>query len=282
MGIGNKIKKYRTEKGLTQKALAEQLNVSFQAVSRWENEDVEPSFDCLKQMAEIFGCSIDDLFGIEKKTESQPEKVVEKVVIQEAKPVLAVCERCNKPIYDGNDIVRYNTWVSHGRGGENVPHVSCKKCDERIKRQNQAAEALKLRKKRIRSFIYPSFLFAAGLALAIFYFVSGQFEIGIAALALGTLLFCFLGCVFLDNNFIPEMWISVSEWGFVTMPGVIFEFSIDGILIGIAIKLILAILAFMLGAASVILATILCTALGIFVYPFALYKNIKAGKKQPV
>ena len=36
--IGNRIYKYRREKGLTQEELAEKLDISAQAVSKWENE----------------------------------------------------------------------------------------------------------------------------------------------------------------------------------------------------------------------------------------------------
>ena len=39
--IGNNIKRLRTERGMTQKALADKLFVSAQAVSRWENNEVE-------------------------------------------------------------------------------------------------------------------------------------------------------------------------------------------------------------------------------------------------
>lgn len=40
--IGNFITKKRKELGMTQQKLAEQLNVSFQAVSKWENGTTVP------------------------------------------------------------------------------------------------------------------------------------------------------------------------------------------------------------------------------------------------
>ena len=43
--IGNNIKKLRMQRGMTQKNLADLLFVSPQAVSRWENNEVEPSLD---------------------------------------------------------------------------------------------------------------------------------------------------------------------------------------------------------------------------------------------
>ncbi|MEG0529417.1 MAG: helix-turn-helix transcriptional regulator, partial [Bacilli bacterium] len=41
--IGDNIRRLRLKNGFTQKELAEKLFVTGQAVSRWENGDVEPS-----------------------------------------------------------------------------------------------------------------------------------------------------------------------------------------------------------------------------------------------
>ena len=71
MGVGSKIKEYRTKAGLTQKELADELHVTYQAVSRWENEDAEPSFDMLKDLCKILNCSTDDLFEISKKQDEE-------------------------------------------------------------------------------------------------------------------------------------------------------------------------------------------------------------------
>ena len=51
--IGANIKKLRTERGLTQKNLADQLFVSAQAVSRWENDEVEPSIGTITKLSAI-------------------------------------------------------------------------------------------------------------------------------------------------------------------------------------------------------------------------------------
>jgi len=63
------IQKYRKKCGLTQEELAKELGVTFQAISKWENAKSAPDILLLPQMAEIFGCHIDELFGREVKTE---------------------------------------------------------------------------------------------------------------------------------------------------------------------------------------------------------------------
>lgn len=49
----------RDKAGISQMALAHQLGVSRQAVSRWESGDATPSMDKLKALAKIYGVSLD-------------------------------------------------------------------------------------------------------------------------------------------------------------------------------------------------------------------------------
>ena len=66
MKIGDNIAYYRKQKGLTQEELGELLNISGQAVSKWENGGV-PDIYLLPEIARIFNVSIDALFGCKKK-----------------------------------------------------------------------------------------------------------------------------------------------------------------------------------------------------------------------
>ena len=61
--LSERILSLRKEKGLTQEALAQQLGVSFQAVSKWENGQSCPDIALLPLLAEVFGVSVDSLFG---------------------------------------------------------------------------------------------------------------------------------------------------------------------------------------------------------------------------
>lgn len=56
------ISRLRKDKGLTQEALAGMLGLSFQAVSKWENQISCPDIALLPKLAEIFEVSLDQLF----------------------------------------------------------------------------------------------------------------------------------------------------------------------------------------------------------------------------
>ena len=58
---GKRIAFLRKERGYTGEALAERLQVSPQAVSKWENARCLPETSVLPALAEALGCSIDSL-----------------------------------------------------------------------------------------------------------------------------------------------------------------------------------------------------------------------------
>ncbi|MBR6634168.1 MAG: helix-turn-helix transcriptional regulator, partial [Clostridia bacterium] len=53
--IGGFIAVLRKANGMTQRELAEQLNVSDKAVSRWERDECAPDLTLIPVLAEIFG-----------------------------------------------------------------------------------------------------------------------------------------------------------------------------------------------------------------------------------
>ena len=57
--VANSIKKLRQEKQLSQEQLAEQLHVTRQAVSNWENGKTQPDIDTLTQLATVFDVSVE-------------------------------------------------------------------------------------------------------------------------------------------------------------------------------------------------------------------------------
>ena len=76
MSLGKNIKKLRKESYLTQEELAEKLNVTFQAVSKWENETGMPDISQIVPLTKIFGISTDKLFGIQNDETTKKESCV--------------------------------------------------------------------------------------------------------------------------------------------------------------------------------------------------------------
>ena len=63
MDIGNKIRELRKQRGITQEQLAACIGVSFQAVSKWENQIALPDITLAPVLASYFGVSMDELFA---------------------------------------------------------------------------------------------------------------------------------------------------------------------------------------------------------------------------
>ena len=59
--VGRNIERLRKEKGITQKELADYLNVSDKTVSHWEREESAPDISILPVLAETLGVTVDEL-----------------------------------------------------------------------------------------------------------------------------------------------------------------------------------------------------------------------------
>ena len=62
--LGMKIASLRKENGMTQLELAEKMNVTDKAVSKWERDLCCPDVNSLPKLAEIFGISVDELMQV--------------------------------------------------------------------------------------------------------------------------------------------------------------------------------------------------------------------------
>jgi len=93
--IGQTIAHLRREHNMTQMALADEMGVSFQAVSNWERGQSMPDISKLPELAELFGTTIDALLGrhsplIEKAAENKLAELTDLNVeeLTEAAPLL--------------------------------------------------------------------------------------------------------------------------------------------------------------------------------------------------
>lgn len=71
--MGQRIVRLRTQAGLSQDALAEQLGVSRQSVSKWETDGSVPDLDRLVKLSKVFGVTLDELVKGEDSAGQSPE-----------------------------------------------------------------------------------------------------------------------------------------------------------------------------------------------------------------
>ena len=79
LNIGASIRELRRVRGVTQENLAEEMNVTAQAVSRWEAGASYPDMELIPSIANYFGISIDRLFGYSSEREEKVNAILEKI-----------------------------------------------------------------------------------------------------------------------------------------------------------------------------------------------------------
>jgi len=72
--IGEKLKKLRARRNVTQEALAGYLGVTYQAVSRWENNMAYPDIELLPELARFFAVSLEEIMGCEHSEQEAEER----------------------------------------------------------------------------------------------------------------------------------------------------------------------------------------------------------------
>ncbi len=76
------IAQLRKELGLTQKELAEKLEVTDKALSRWETGKGLPDTSLLKPLAEIFGVSVGELLSGKRMDDSQIKSQADHIILE--------------------------------------------------------------------------------------------------------------------------------------------------------------------------------------------------------
>ena len=85
--IGNVIRELRCARNLTQEQLAENLNITAQAISKWENHIGMPDISQVVPIAHFFGVSTDVLFGLESSTVvNEVQELIDNATSQESYP----------------------------------------------------------------------------------------------------------------------------------------------------------------------------------------------------
>ena len=78
--IGERIKSIRKQKRITQREICKKANCSNSTLSRWENGDRNPTFDCVQRVCDALGVSIAELC----KEDSDRKTTIDKQIIADS------------------------------------------------------------------------------------------------------------------------------------------------------------------------------------------------------
>lgn len=84
---GNFLVSLRKEKNITQQQLADILQVSVKAVSKWESGEGYPSLQSLKDLSDFYGVTVDEIINGERNKTEAKEPVNTSIQIKEKKPL---------------------------------------------------------------------------------------------------------------------------------------------------------------------------------------------------
>ena len=300
MTLGEKIKKLRGENKLTQADLAEKVHVTFQTVSKWEKDENEPDVSTIKELAKIFECSIDYLLSeSEEKKENKEVEIVPVMVptkceapkneVVEKK--LHKCEYCHKEIPEEELVWKeICTHHAHHHRGHTSGHNTYrnayyhKECLEKKKQEDAKAEKLSKQKQaksasaKVWGWSIPSGVVALLILLFSLLSVPDKISTGgaigysiLGGVGIFTMIYCILSGSYIGDVFLWAAKLSVK------FPGIIFSFDLGGFAFLIVMKLLFAILGFIIGVLAFIFAIVLSSALSIVSFPFILIHNIRTG-----
>ncbi|MCM1438681.1 MAG: helix-turn-helix domain-containing protein [Roseburia sp.] len=260
--LGKTITEYRKKSELTQKDLGEMLNVSPQAVSKWENGQAEPDTSTLKKLSEIFKISTDELLGnLPPETEAAPaveilpapETQYQAETVTEAE---AITETAPEP-----EQYEINAAQASVKTSAPVKYINYEK-----------------RRTDIKSVICGA---VAGVAVfcALFFSLVYAGEVpawfaGPFAAVFGVAYFSFVMQMFWDGV-VKEMFFFFLKS--FQMPGVIFTLDLDGLLFLLLVKVGGAILSVILSVIFFLIGMIITPIGSIMILPFAAVARVLKG-----
>lgn len=271
---GEKINALRKLNNLTQAELGAALNVTSQAVSKWERDESEPDFTTLTKMCKLFNITLDDFVNENFKLDEDETKESTQSNVDQ----LGFCTSCGVMVKESNL-------------GERTPKMLCSGCHGlKIKDLEREAERLKeerlererheaIEKRNTKSSFIKKCIFSGIIAVA-FLIILLSADMGsdvlaeiLFAITLSIWLFAFIYQIRTPGSVVRDA-ITWFSWIIINMPGIIFELSLDGIIWLLTVKLLFWAVTLLLGVIAIALGLIVSFAISFFIFPFVFVKEI--------
>lgn len=267
--IGTKIVALRKKKGCTQADLGAYLNISYQAVSKWERGESFPDFITMSRIAQFFNVPITyfEESGDTETAVAEAPAVVEAAIGN--RDFLGVCKHCGKLIRVGEE------WTK-------TPAIQCKACheqkEERLKKEaeemrkrreyEEAEYRERIERKKKKGYWIGGIV---GVALFVLFLIgSTNFWVKLAySVAFGGLGFLF--CTqFVWGGAVRKC--AACGGAIIGTPGVIFSLDLDGLIFLAAVKIGFAILRLFIFALTSLFMVFIAICISPFTFVPALLR----------
>jgi len=274
MNYGEKITSLRKNSNMTQAELGDVLNISYQAVSKWERNISQPDFETMTKIAKIFNVDLNYFTESEYKVEK--DNVNEQIIHR-----VNICEHCGKVIENHNIYSK-------------EPYILCNDCH--IKEENEKREIELIKQDGFENIknqadysLRNNLIFSGifGILLLILFLVSmdnstssiSKTEYIFTSIFVSYVLFSFVFQLRTDN-FVKDLVVD-SIGHTINMPGIIFSLDIDSILFALAYRLIIA-PVIIIGIALIIFlgGCFIAILISPFSLPFELISQIRKNREE--
>ena len=306
--VGSKIAILRKARGLTQADIGALLNISYQAVSKWERDESCPDFETLSRLAQFFNVPISyfekggeevataaiKTVEQEEKRETQPtaersvvnenmrfDVVLKNAGVNKVAVIKAVRDVTGLGFFEAKEVVDTNSVVKKNllktEADEIVAELQASGATATIvaysqerEKQRQAERIEKCSKARNRGLIWGGIAASVAIVLGIF----GGWKGALGMLAFDVFLFPFISQLFWDGAVLE-----VVECGgkVIGTPGIIFTFDLDGFIFLIAMKILFAVLRFLIYIITLLFFVAVAMLIAPFTFAPALLRVNKEG-----
>ncbi len=288
MDCGEKIAKLRKEKHMTQAELGTKLNVTYQAVSKWERGESYPDFETMVRIAEIFRVNVEYFSYNGEVAVAQKQQT-------KSKAMVGVCSMCGKVLRKGevaeedpallcaDCVVRRDRmqaqeeYEKQARLRQAEAERQRKLREEENARNMKRAEAREeLRKRRTWGFVVGGLLAAAILIIGIICTVSSDVASQGAVIG-GTIALTLLSFTLVTQIFWGGAVRNVASTGgkVIGTPGIIFSFDLDGFIFLIAMKILFAVLRFIVWFVTMAFFVLVATVISPFTFIPCLVRVVR-------
>ncbi len=295
MERGQLIAYHRKRLKLTQAELGEKVNVTAQAVSKWEKGLSEPDLATIQKLGKIFEIDVTEFFAeepaevavgsgphegafeeaapaISSHEEAAPASYpMSGTVPSEPKIIVGYCDRCKRPIDQ-----REKYTVEHRGRGTGTQYLYCPQCKHEMDLSHASYEYSHCKKMFKWSMLWGGIAGGAVTLLAVILAIVFKESLALLLLAVAAMAFAFTAQCFWGGFLVEFLQFFLHSF---RMPLLIFHLDLNGIIWFITVKLFLMFLSGLLSVLLFILGLFLTFLISIFVFPFTLIAKLHQMKK---